>query len=442
MKTVEMNFDGLIGPTHNYAGLAFGNLASSAAAQQKSSPKQGALQGLEKMFLLHKLGVPQGILPPLQRPHLSTLKQLGFNGNKTNIINQVARVNPALLASCYSASSMWSANAATVSASSDTDDHKVHFTPANLVSQFHRSIEPSDTATMLKAVFPDPAFFTHHSPLPAHIEWADEGAANHTRLHLPHSRMGINIFVFGQAKSSLFTPVTFPARQRFEASQAIARSHGLAPSHSLFLQQLPKAIDQGVFHNDVICVGHQHILFYHQSAFVAESALLNHLAAHQTNQDQWCLIKVLESEVSLKNAVSSYLFNSQIVTTKEQKIALIAPQNCAKNQQVAQYLLQLVKSDSVINEVHFVNLDQSMNNGGGPACLRLRVTLTDAELAAVNPACRFDIPRYEALKDCITRTYPDELDAQALADPALLDTIEVALTEISHILGVDGLYHF
>ncbi|MDO6525877.1 N-succinylarginine dihydrolase [Motilimonas sp. 1_MG-2023] len=441
MKTVEMNFDGLIGPTHNYAGLAFGNLASTAAAQHTSSPKQGALQGLEKMRLLHQLGVPQGILPPLQRPYFPTLKQLGFSGTKSNIIKQVANTNPTLLASCYSASSMWVANAATVSASQDCQDGKLHFTPANLISQFHRSIEPHDTAAMLKAVFAHTDYFVHHPALPPHPDWADEGAANHTRLSLNNQQMGLNIFVYGQAKSTTLTPHIFPARQRLEASQIIAQSHGLTPQRTLFLQQSPQAIDQGVFHNDVICVGHKNCLFYHQHAFADETLLLPFLTKHSAQQN-WQLIRVLESEVSIKNAVESYLFNSQIVTTKDNKVALIAPQNCARNKQVSAYLIALTQSDSAIDEVHFVDLDQSMNNGGGPACLRLRVCVTEDELAAINPACHFNLDRYEALKECIERTYPDRLTSRDLGDPALLKTTQAALTEVGKILGVSELYQF
>ncbi|MGA8031441.1 MAG: N-succinylarginine dihydrolase, partial [Casimicrobiaceae bacterium] len=44
-----MNFDGIPGPTHNYSGLAQGNLAAERNAQQVSNPREAALQGLEKM---------------------------------------------------------------------------------------------------------------------------------------------------------------------------------------------------------------------------------------------------------------------------------------------------------------------------------------------------------------------------------------------------------
>ncbi|MFO6421961.1 N-succinylarginine dihydrolase [Motilimonas sp. KMU-193] len=440
MESVEVNFDGLIGPSHNFAGLAFGNLASTRFAHRPSSPKQGALQGLEKMKLLHQLGVPQGILPPLRRPDFNTLKQLGFSGTHKDIIEQAAATDMALLASCYSASSMWTANAATVTPSVDSQDNRVHFTAANLISQFHRSIEPPATTKMLKAVFGDPRYFCHHPSLPAHPDWADEGAANHTRLCHNNRDKGISIFVYGKAKQSKVMPTTFPARQSLEACQAIARSHGLAPNHTLFLQQAPEAIDQGVFHNDVICVGHQQVLFYHQDAFYDEAELVEFIAQH-TQTQPYHLIRVETGQVSLKNAVSSYLFNSQIVINQAGEYVLIAPHNCAINEQVNHYINQLIKDASnPINQVHFVNLDQSMNNGGGPACLRLRVRLTPEEIQATNPNCMFNEDKYLELKACIEQYYPDELTEAKLKDPRLLSQLDLAYTQIGKILGVAELY--
>ncbi len=440
MKSIEVNFDGLIGPSHNFAGLAFGNLASTHWAHRPSSPKQGALQGLEKMKLLHDLGVPQGILPPLRRPDFNTLFKLGFKGSKADVIDQAAQYDMALLASCYSASCMWTANAATVSTSADSQDRKVHFTPANLISQFHRSIETADTATMLQAVFKDPQLFCHHPSLPSHPDWADEGAANHTRLCQDNGHEGINIFVYGKSKQSQVLPTTFPARQSLEACQAIARSHGLVPERTLYLQQAPTAIDLGVFHNDVICVGHQQVLFYHQDAFYDESHLLAFLAQHAKPQP-YHLIRVESSQVSIKNAVVSYLFNSQIVINSEGRYVLIAPHNCAVNEQVKVYLDALIKDvNNPISQVHFVNLDQSMNNGGGPACLRLRVRLTPQELAGVNPKCLFNLDTYHELKQCIKQYYPDVITESTLQDPNLLDQLDLAYEQLGTILGVREIY--
>src|SRR5690349_20397217 len=155
MKTVEANFDGLVGPTHNYAGLAYGNVASALNADKPSNPREAALQGLRKMKALHDLGLAQGVLPPHERPHLPTLRALGFTGKEGEVLAAARRVAPGLLAACSSASAMWVANAATVSASPDTEDGRVHFTPANLCTQLHRALETRVTARVLRAVFPD-----------------------------------------------------------------------------------------------------------------------------------------------------------------------------------------------------------------------------------------------------------------------------------------------
>src|SRR3954452_5609402 len=138
----EINFDGLVGPTHNYAGLSYGNVASMKNKASVSSPKQAALQGLEKMRLLAGLGVKQAVLPPHERPHLATLRALGFSGSEAGVLGAAQKEAPALLAGACGSSNMWPPNAATVSPSAASADGRVHFTPANLISQFHRSIEP------------------------------------------------------------------------------------------------------------------------------------------------------------------------------------------------------------------------------------------------------------------------------------------------------------
>ncbi|MCE2573472.1 N-succinylarginine dihydrolase, partial [Motilimonas eburnea] len=263
---------------------------------------------------------------------------------------------------------------------------------------------------------------------------------NHTRLCQNREAAGINIFVYGRAKQSNVMPTTFPARQTLAACQAIARSHGLAPERTLFLQQSPNAIDQGVFHNDVICVGHQQVLFYHQEAFYAETELLDFMAKHATPQP-YHLIRVSSSQVSLKNAVDSYLFNSQIVINDKGEYVLIVPHHCAVNEQVNQFIQTLINEQSnPISQVHFVNLDQSMNNGGGPACLRLRLSLTVDERQAVNPSCLFSLEKYQELKACIEAYYPDELTEDKLVDPKLLVQLDLAYEQLGNILGVAELY--
>ena len=182
MKAFEVNFDGLVGLTHHYAGLSYGNVASTSNKNSVANPKQAAKQGLQKMKTLADLGFKQAVLPPQERPHVGVLRQLGFSGSDSQVIAQAAKQAPALLSAVSSASSMWTANAATVSPSADTADRRVHFTVANLNNKFHRAIEAETTSRTLHAIFNNPAHFAHHEALPQQSLMGDEGAANHNRL--------------------------------------------------------------------------------------------------------------------------------------------------------------------------------------------------------------------------------------------------------------------
>jgi hypothetical protein len=273
---VEANFDGLVGPTHNYSGIAPGNLASAANRMQASNPRAAALQGLDKMRALADLGYAQGVLPPQERPDVSALRQLGFSGGDADVIRQAAGDAPHLLSASSSAAAMWVANAATVSPAADTADRRVHFTPANLASSFHRALEAPATSHALRTIFADSQYFTHHPALPAAPQFGDEGAANHTRLCGKYGAAGVELFVYGRDpfNPSAPGPVRYPARQTRAASEAIARLHGLRPERCVFAQQNPDAIDAGVFHNDVIAVGNRDLLFAHEHAFADTDATL------------------------------------------------------------------------------------------------------------------------------------------------------------------------
>jgi succinylarginine dihydrolase len=176
MSTREFNFDGLIGPTHNFAGLAFGNVASARHQNQPSQPRAAALQGLRKMKLLASLGVGQCVLPPLRRPRVELLRELGFAGaDDAAVIKSAFQESPFLVAASFSAASMWAANAATVSPSADTSDQRLHLTPANLTSTLHRSVEGPSTMRLLRSIFSDSREFQVHPPLPAANSLNDEG---------------------------------------------------------------------------------------------------------------------------------------------------------------------------------------------------------------------------------------------------------------------------
>ena len=440
MAAIEINFDALVGPTHNYAGLAHGNLASRRHGSSISNPKAAAMEGLAKMKLLMDLGVKQGVLPPQHRPDIGALRRLGFSGSDSDILKAAYRADPVLLAACSSASAMWAANAATVSASADTTDGRVHFTPANLVSQFHRSLEAQSTATVLQAIFPDRARFAHHPPLPAAMQFGDEGAANHTRLAMSHDGPGIGLFVYGRAafEADAAAPAIYPARQTREASMAVARLHQLHQGAAMFLQQNPAAIDAGVFHNDVICVGHLNVLLCHEVAFIDTAASIAHLHESFERRCGGRLHVILAGQhvFPIDQAVRSYLFNSQIVSLPDGSMTLIAPRESAETDAARRFIDTILAADNPIRSVHYVDIRQSMRNGGGPACLRLRVPLNDAELAAVHPGVILTPKLHARLVSWVEHHYREQLAPEDLADVRLLDESRQALDELAEILGI------
>ncbi|WP_342631162.1 N-succinylarginine dihydrolase [Marinobacter alkaliphilus] len=439
---VEANFDGLVGPTHNYAGLSWGNVASKSNVNSVANPREAALQGLAKMKQLADRGYVQGVLPPHERPHLPTLRALGFTGNDRQVLEQAASTDPSILAAVSSASAMWTANAATVSPSADTKDHRVHFTPANLSAKFHRSIEHRVTGRALKAIFTDESYFAHHPALPSVSHFGDEGAANHTRLCSRYGEPGVELFVYGQIafNEQAPAPVKYPARQTLEASRAIARLHGLSDRHAVFAQQNPAAIDAGVFHNDVIAVGNGNCLFYHELAFLEEDRVLAELSDRLTGAALEA-VRVSAGEVPIEDAVASYLFNSQLLNTPDGML-LAVPGECREVPSVSRYLDQLVKVDGPITSVEVFDVKQSMRNGGGPACLRLRVVLNDEELHAINRGVILTDALYDRLVTWVNAHYRSELDQQDLADPMLLEEVRKALDELTGILGLGSIYDF
>jgi succinylarginine dihydrolase len=439
--TVEANFDGLVGPTHNYAGLSFGNVASEKNSTQASNPKQAALQGLAKMKALHDLGFTQGVLAPQERPDIFTLRRLGFSGSDASVLAAAQQQAPRVLAACCSASSMWTANAATVSPSADTSYGKIHFTPANLTNKFHRSIEHEVTGRILQATFNDERHFAHHAALPGVEHFGDEGAANHTRFCHNYGDQGVEFFVFGRYAfdSSKPAPVRYPARHTYEASVAVARLHGLQSSHVVYAQQNPHVIDQGVFHNDVIAVGNRDLLFCHEEAFLNQADVIQQLKSSM--QQRFNVIEVPSTRVTVEQAVKSYLFNSQLLSLGDQTI-LVIPEECKQIPAVWEYLCELRDGDSPINELKVFDLKQSMSNGGGPACLRLRVVMNDAEKAACNPHTLMSDALYQALTQWVERNYRDKLTEAELSDPALLLESREALDELTQILHLGSVYPF
>ena len=439
---IDINFDGIPGPTHNYGGLARGNLAAEKNARLVANPREAALQGLAKAQALANRGHAQALLPPHERPDVGALRALGFSGSDADVVTRAARTAPQLLAAVSSAAAMWVANAATVSPSPDTADGRVHFTPANLVAHFHRSLEAPTTTRILRAIFANPKHFAVHDPLPSAPQFGDEGAANFTRFAPGDGGRGVELFVFGRTAfgGAAPAPRTFPARQTREASDAIARRHGLDRAHCVFAQQLPEAIDAGVFHNDVIAVGHGNVLFCHEQAWLAQDSVLAELRAKIG--EGFATIVVPAVALSLADAVATYLFNGQLLRRADGRYLLVAPAECRENPRVAAYLDALVEGEGPIAEVLAFDLRQSMKNGGGPACLRLAVTLTGAERDAIAARVFLDDALAADLDRWIRAHYRDRVAPEDLGDPALLDESRRALDELTRILRLPAVYPF
>ncbi|MBB5709129.1 N-succinylarginine dihydrolase [Sphingomonas xinjiangensis] len=398
----EINFDGIIGPSHNYAGLSPGNLAATRNRGLVSSPRAAALQGLAKMKENLRLGLTQGILLPHRRPDHAWLKSLS---------TQYEEASPLLQAQGLSASAMWAANAATVSPAPDTRDGRCHLTVANLGTLPHRSHEWPETLAQLRLAFAADAFRVHQ-PIP--LPFGDEGAANHMRLARSHDAPGLEIFVYGLPGGA------FPARQHREASAAIARGHRLDPARTFFAQQSPEAIEAGAFHNDVVAVANGRVLFAHERAFHDADQLYRSLRSAMPEIE---IVEVPASEVSLGDAIHSYLFNAQLVTLPTGESTLIVPEEARRTPSVWQWLQQHVAGNGPIRRVEVVDVRESMANGGGPACLRLRVV---ADPATVDRRFLVDEAKLDLLGETIERYWPEAIHITDLGNAGLINDIEHA----------------
>ena len=412
MALVEINFDGIVGPSHNYAGLSFGNLAATANAGSVAFPRAAALQGVEKMRHNLGLGLAQGILLPHARPNRAWLAALGADASEAP---------ERLRAAAYSASAMWAANAATVSPAPDTADGRCHLTIANLRTMPHRSQEAEATLAQLRLAFANEAHFAVHPPVPS---FGDEGAANHMRLCESHDAPGVEIFVHGVGGGP------FPARQHLEASCAVARLHQLDPARVLFVAQSEEAIAAGAFHNDVVAVANGRVLFAHEQAFADRAGFH---AALRRLMPAVEIVEVPANRIGLADAVKSYLFNGQLVTLADGAMALILPEEARETPSVWAWLQEMVAGNGPIRRLFVVDVRQSMANGGGPACLRLRVV---AEPEAVDPRFMVDEAKLDRLAAVVEAEWPERIAPEDLLDPPLWTGMDGARAAL---LGTRGL---
>jgi succinylarginine dihydrolase len=410
----EINFDGIVGPSHNCAGLSLGNLAATRSAGATSRPRQAALEGIAKMRANIALGLCQGVFLPHPRPDRRWLRDLHTG---------YAAAPPHLKAQALSASPMWAANAATVSPAPDTADGRCHLTVANLQTMPHRSHEWPHTLAQLHLAFGHPAFAIH-GPVPS--PFGDEGAANHMRLAPSHDAPGVEVFVYGR------TGGRYPARQHRDACEAVVRGHGLDPARTIFAEQAEAAIAAGAFHNDVVAVANERTLFAHEHAFAEPERLYADLRRLLPEIE---IVEVPATEVSLAEAVSSYLFNAQLVSTDDGQ-TLIVPAEAQETLSVRGWLGRHLAGNGPIRRVETVNVRESMANGGGPACLRLRVV---ADPATVDPRFLVDDAALDRIAAVVEAHWPETIPADAIGDAALIGRIEAAHRALLEALDLVGL---
>lgn len=415
MSQVEINFDGIVGPSHNYAGLSLGNLAATKSAGETSYPRAAALQGLEKMRANMALGLAQGFFLPLRRPNTAWLDALGADET----------IDPRLVAAAWSASSMWTANAATVSPAADTADGLCHLTPANLVTMPHRGMEWPDTMQQLQIAFADKSHFAIHAPVPP--SFGDEGAANHGRLCDGHGSPGVELFVYGR------TGGKFPARQHEQASRAVARLHRLDPARTVFIEQNPAAIEAGAFHNDVVSVANERVLFTHAQAFADQQAAYDAIRAKFPALE---VVEVPAEAVSLAEAIKTYLFNAQLLSLPTGEMALVIPLESWESTAVRSWLEGMLAGNGPIRKVIPVDVRQSMANGGGPACLRLRVV---ADPANVDPRFLLDDAKADRMAEVIAAHWPENIAPAQVGDAGLAKRVISARHRLLEALDLQEL---
>jgi succinylarginine dihydrolase len=284
---------------------------------------------------------------------------------------------------------------------------------------------------------------TVHAPLVHTPLLGDEGAANHNRLCASHGEAGVEFFVYGRDALGPKADLKFPGRQTLQASEAVARLHGLNDANSVFHPQSATAINAGAFHNDVVCVSNENVLFFHENAFDNPSVLEREV---RTKADTFGFnphfIMAPADAVPLGDTISSYLFNSQLVTLPSGGMALILPTQVEETPSTKAFVDSVLAGENPITQAHYLDLRQSMANGGGPACLRLRVVLNAAQRAAVHPGVIMDHAKIDALETWVKTHYRDSLTLEDLGDAAFLQETRTALDALTQLLDLPHLYDF
>jgi succinylarginine dihydrolase len=204
----------------------------------------------------------------------------------------------------------------------------------------------------------------------------------------------------------------------------------------LLVQQQARAIDAGAFHNDVVLVNAGERLLLHEYALVEQERILSSL---RQSLPTLRIFQVAQRDLSLRQAVKSYLFNSQLLHSS-QGYVLLAP--LQSSQGPAARIIRRLVEEGFVDHVVFQDLEQSMAGGGGPACLRLRLPLTAQEMASIPPGILLNTTTLQRLQAWVTRYYRDALHPADLADPQLLQEAYEALDALTQLLALGAFYPF
>jgi succinylarginine dihydrolase len=215
-----------------------------------------------------------------------------------------------------------------------------------------------------------------------------------------------------------------------ESSKAIARAHRLDPAKTLFVQQSETAIAAGAFHNDVVAVANERVLFTHEQAFEYPEETYADIKRLMPEAE---IVIVPADRVSLADAIQSYLFNAQLVTLPDGGMALILPSEAQENSRVWGWLNEMVAGNGPIRTLIPVDVRQSMANGGGPACLRLRVA---CDPATVDPRFMADEGKLDRIAGIIAAHWPETIAPAQLGDPALVSTVRKAREALLDACGL------
>ena len=360
--------------------------------------------------------------------------------NVTESIQSIYDKGPKYLSTISSSSFMWMANSATVSPSVDHKDNKLHITPSNLALTPHRSLEINQTQFLFSELFNNTDQFRVHLPSPNYFR--DEGAANHIRFAPSLESKGLHLMVYSCESEQIEKDVTdsFPGRQTKEASKFIIQQQGVSDSQVVFAKQNSDSVQQGIFHNDVISSGHLDLFITHELAFEDTNLVINDLqskyyALHKENLN---VVVIKESMLSIKECVLTYFFNMQIISPNSNDMELILPMECLGNQRIQTVLTYIQEKEERIKDIHYVQLNESMKNGGGPACLRLRLQLTMPQWTVIPSKFKFNDKLYKDLIEIIQTNYPESFEIENQIETEFIQRLRNTYNLLYQAFGLEN----